>query len=100
MTRTPADLRFVSFGLIGGHGEDTAGTHRGIAPDGDHAGTMAIMTDKVWTAEEFEGLTPAKQDELFAASLIRDPAGVPPDFLERIRQRARQRIVDTETQDR
>ena len=61
---------------------------------------MAIMTDKVWTAEELESLTPAEQDELFAASLIRDPARIPPDFLERIRQRARQRIADTETQDR
>ena len=61
---------------------------------------MAVMTDKVWTAAELEGLTPAEQDELFEASLIRDAARMPPDFLERVRQRARQRIADTETQDR
>lgn len=58
------------------------------------------MTGKVWTAAELEDLTPAEQDELFAASLIRDPASMPPDFLEGIRQRARQRIADTGTQDR
>ena len=61
---------------------------------------MTVMTDKVWTAEELESLTPAEQDELFAASLIRDPARMPQAFIERIRQRARQRIADTETQDR
>jgi hypothetical protein len=61
---------------------------------------MAVMTDRVWTAAELEGRTPAEQDELFAASLIRDPAEVPPDFIERVRQRARRRIADNETQDR
>ena len=61
---------------------------------------MTVMTDKVWTAEELGSLTPAEQDELFAASLIRDPARMPQAFIERIRQRARQRIADTETQDR
>ena len=72
----------------------------GITPDGDYAGTMAVMADKVWTAAELEGLTPAEKDELFAASLIRDPARMPANFVARIRQRARQRIADTETQDR
>lgn len=61
---------------------------------------MAAMTDKVWTAAELERLTPAEQDEVFAASLIRDPATMPPDFLERVRERARRRIADNETQDR
>lgn len=61
---------------------------------------MAGMADKVWTAAELEGMTPAEQDELFAASLVHDPAEMPRDFLERVRQRARQRIADTETQDR
>ena len=61
---------------------------------------MEVMTDKVWTAAELEGLTPAEQDELFAASLVRDPARMPPDFLERVRQRARQRIAEAETQER
>lgn len=84
--------------------EDTARTeaHRfaGIAPEATTPGTMAFMPDKVWTAADLEGLTPAEQDELFAASLIRDPSTMPPDFLDRIRERARQRIADTETQDR
>ena len=71
-----------------------------MALDDDHAGTMAAMTDKVWTAAELERLTPAEQDEVFAASLIRDPTTMPPDFLERVRERARRRIADNETQDR
>lgn len=39
------------------------------------------MRDKVWAAAELEALTPAEQDELFEATLIRDPADVPPDSL-------------------
>ena len=55
------------------------------------------MADKVWTAEELEGMTPAEQDAIFESSLITDPAQVPEGFLERVRSRTRRRIRDTET---
>ena len=58
------------------------------------------MANTVWTAAELEGLTPAEQDQVLAASLIGDPATMPPDFLEGVRERARRRIADNETQDR
>ena len=52
------------------------------------------MSDKVWTAEELERLSPAEQDALFASSLTTDLGRVPPEFLERVRRRARERIGD------
>jgi hypothetical protein len=61
---------------------------------------MEVMADTVWTAAELEGLTAAEQDEVFAASLIRDPTTMPTDFLERVRERTRRRIAENETQDR
>ena len=60
-------------------------------------GILVSMADKVWTAEELEAMTPAEQDALFESSLITDPAQVPEAFLERVRSRARRRIVDAET---
>ncbi|MGH9246778.1 MAG: hypothetical protein ACRD29_21195 [Acidimicrobiales bacterium] len=58
------------------------------------------MAEKVWTAEELEAMTPTEQDKLFEASLIRDLALVPPEFLERVRNRTRGRIADAETPNR
>lgn len=55
------------------------------------------MADKVWTAETLESLTPEEQDAVFESSLVHDPAEVPPEFLERIRERARRRLADTQT---
>jgi hypothetical protein len=48
---------------------------------------------KVWTAEEFEQLTPAEQDALFDASVVTDLGQVPAAFLEHVRARAEQRLV-------
>jgi hypothetical protein len=50
------------------------------------------MPRKVWTPAEFERLSPAEQDDVFANSIVRDLAEVPLDFLERVRDRVRARI--------
>lgn len=60
-------------------------------------GTLEIVADKVWTAEELEAMTPAEVDAIFEASLITDLAEVPEDFLERVRSRTSRHIVETET---
>jgi hypothetical protein len=54
------------------------------------------VADKVWTAEELGRMTPAEQDSIFEASLVDDLVSVPPEFLERVRNRARQRMTDSE----
>ena len=59
-------------------------------------GTLEIVADKIWTAEELEAMTPAEQDALFESSLTTDLSNLPESFLERIRQRMRSRIGDTE----
>lgn len=53
--------------------------------------------DKVWTAEELAALTPAEQDALFQASIVRDLSEVPEEFLTRVRARLEQRIAQQET---
>jgi hypothetical protein len=57
------------------------------------------MVDKIWTAEELERMTPAELDELFESHLVSDLDGVPPEFLDRVRARARERerISEAET---
>jgi hypothetical protein len=59
--------------------------------------TLADVADRVWTAEELEGLTPAERDEVFQATIVRDLEDVPPEFLERVRARIDQRIAATES---
>jgi len=55
------------------------------------------MAERVWTAEKLESLMPEEQDAVFESSLVDDPADVPPEFLERIRERARRRLAETQT---
>jgi len=50
------------------------------------------MAEKVWTADELERLAPAEQDAIFDASVVNDLADAPPEFVERVRQRAKERI--------
>jgi hypothetical protein len=57
------------------------------------------MERRFWTAAEFEKLSPAEQDEVFANSIVRDLGEVPAAFLERVRARVRERI-DSETESR
>lgn len=64
------------------------------------AGMVGTMADKVWTAQELERMTPAEQAAVFEASVVTDLGNVPPEFLERVRNRARERIADEESRRR
>lgn len=55
------------------------------------------MVRKIWKAAELEQMTPAEQDRAFEASIVRDLAEVPDEFLDRIRSRANERIAELET---
>ena len=44
------------------------------------------------TAEEFERLSPAEQDRVFASSIITDLADVPPEFLAKVQARVEARL--------
>jgi len=54
------------------------------------------VAEKIWTAEEFENLSPAEQDAVFEQSVVTDLEAVPEEFLARVRARV-QRRIDTET---
>jgi hypothetical protein len=54
------------------------------------------MNGKVWTAEELEQLSPAEQDALFQAGIVRDLDDLPVELqplVERMRARAEARIA-------
>lgn len=55
------------------------------------------MAGKVWTAEELEKLTPARRQQIFEASLVLDLDDVPPEFLDRVRDRVKDRIATTDS---
>ena len=59
-------------------------------------GTLTNMAQKVWTAAELERLSPAEQDAIFTAGIVRDLADVPPEFLARVRARLEDHIAGTE----
>jgi len=46
------------------------------------------MATKIWTAAELETMTPVEQDEVFDSSVTIDLGTIPPEFLDRVRQRA------------
>jgi hypothetical protein len=48
---------------------------------------------KVITAAEFEQMTPAEQDEAFAASIVWDLDQAPPELVARARARVEERIA-------
>jgi hypothetical protein len=54
------------------------------------------MGPRVMSAAELERLTPAEQDAVFQASIVRDLSLVPPDFLARVRERAAEHIKASE----
>ena len=60
-------------------------------------GRFVAMSRKIWKAAELEQLSPAEQDKLFEASIVRDLSEVPDEFLERIRSRANDRITEVES---
>ena len=45
------------------------------------------MAQKILTAQELEAMTPAEQDAIFEASIIRNLDDAPREFLARVRQR-------------
>lgn len=45
------------------------------------------MTRRVWTAAELDLLSPAEQDAIFAAGIVRDLRDAPQEFLARVRSR-------------
>jgi len=55
------------------------------------------MAHKVWTAADLEQMTPAEQDAIFEASIVRNLDDVPPGFLAKVRARVEQRISGTES---
>ena len=55
---------------------------------------------RIWTAEEFERLTPVEQDAVFDASIEYDLTAVPTAFVEAVRMRTTQRIVEAESDTR
>jgi hypothetical protein len=50
------------------------------------------MERKIWTASELAAMTPAEQDLVFQASIVRDLNEVRPEFLARVRRRAAEHI--------
>ena len=55
---------------------------------------------KIWTAEELLERTPAEQDEIFEASIVRDLDDAPTELVVRARARIEQRIARTESASR
>jgi len=51
----------------------------------------------MWSASELEQLSPAEQDAVFASSLVRDLADVPPEFLARVRARLEQHVAGSDS---
>ena len=57
------------------------------------------MAEKIWTAQELERMTPAEQDAIFNASVVRDLDDAPAEFLARVRSRFEQHLAHTESPD-
>jgi hypothetical protein len=55
------------------------------------------MAQKIWTAQELESMTPAEQDAIFDASIIRNLDDAPQDFLARVRQRFEDHLASQDT---
>ena len=53
------------------------------------------MARRIWSAEEFEAMTPAQQDEIFDAAIISDLDEIPTELLARVRARLQERIDTT-----
>lgn len=51
------------------------------------------MAQRVSLASELEAMTPAEQDALFDGSVVTDLDSVPPQFLQRVRERLEHRIA-------
>lgn len=74
-------------------GRWTTASVTGILP----AGYADGIAQKVWTAAELKPLSPAEQDAIFAAGIVRDLANVPAEFIARVRTRLEEHIASTES---
>jgi hypothetical protein len=68
-----------------------------VTGDGGRSRYARGMAHRVWTAAELEQLSPAEQDEIFAAGIVRDLAAAPPEFLARVRARFEDHLAGTES---
>ena len=55
-----------------------------------------VGRDRTWTAEELERLTPDERDRVIREGFVTDPAKIPADIIDRVRQKADARIAATE----
>ena len=69
----------------------------GNARRGGCSGYDGRMARKVWTAEELGRMSPAEQDRIFQAGIVRDLRAVPEDFHARVRGRLDERIAGSES---
>ena len=54
------------------------------------------MAEKIWSAQELEGMTPAEQDAGPNASIVRDLDDAPAEFLARVRSQLEEHLARTE----
>ena len=55
------------------------------------------MAPKVWTVQELETMTPAVQDAIFRASIVRNLDDAPQSFLTKVRLRFEGHLEGNET---
>ncbi|MFT7601645.1 MAG: hypothetical protein ACI8TP_004604 [Acidimicrobiales bacterium] len=58
---------------------------------------MTLDTDRIWTAEELEALSPNERDAVIRSGFVTDPQKVPADLIERARAKTDARIAATES---
>ena len=64
----------------------------------DRESRLGGMNEReIWTAEELLKRTPAEQDAIFEASIVRDLEDAPAELVARARARIEQRIARTES---
>ena len=65
-------------------------------PANEAQGYSERVADKVWTAQELAGMTPAERHAIFESSLVFSLDGIPPALLDRVRSRVQERIADAD----
>ena len=60
-------------------------------------GYMRVTAQKIRTAEELERMTPAEQDAIFGASIVRNLDDVPEEFLARVLARFEAHLAGSES---
>lgn len=68
-------------------------------PGLSRCGTLTPVDRKIWTAAEFEKLSPAEQDAIFEDGIIWNLEDAPPDLVAKARESILERIAATEGSD-